>query len=54
CEPCIHGKQRRHDIPRSATPHHRRIIAYIHTDVKGPLPTQSPEGYRYWILFLDD
>ena len=55
CEPCLSGKQHRHDIPRgpsSRTP--RRLLSLVHTDVKGPLPVQSIEGYRYWVTFIDD
>lgn len=54
CEPCLHGKQHRHNILRTSTPRSRCILAYIHTDLKGPFPTQSSEDYRYWILFVDD
>lgn len=53
CEPCIAGKQRRHNIPQTAT---RRTtpLALVHTDLKGPMPVQTPEGYRYWMTFVDD
>ena len=26
----------------------------IHTDLCGPLSTSTPEGWRYWIVFIDD
>src|SRR5215469_3409741 len=26
----------------------------IHADLHGPMPTQSPEGFRYWCVFVDD
>lgn len=44
CEPCIGGKQHRHAVPRSAS---RQIdlLALIHTDLKGPLPKATQEGY---------
>jgi transposase InsO family protein len=53
CEPCILGKQHRHNIPKTAT---RRtlLLELVHTDLKGPLPVQTPEGYRYWQPFIDD
>jgi hypothetical protein len=53
CEPCIFGKQHRHDIPKTAT-RKKAILDLIHTDLKGPLPVQTTEGFRYWELFIDD
>jgi len=53
CEPCILGKQRRHNIPKTAT-RRTSLLALVHTDLKGPLPVQSPERYRYWQPFVDD
>ena len=26
----------------------------IHSDLHGPLPVATPEGYHYWITFIDD
>ncbi|KAF9269261.1 hypothetical protein L218DRAFT_851395 [Marasmius fiardii PR-910] len=54
CEPCLHGKQYCHNIPCFPTPRNQHILAYIHTDLKGPFPIQSCEGYCYWIIFVDD
>ncbi|KAF9257827.1 hypothetical protein L218DRAFT_816865, partial [Marasmius fiardii PR-910] len=54
CELCLHGKQHRHNIPCFSTPCNQCILAYIHTDLKGPFPIQSHEGYCYWIIFVDD
>jgi hypothetical protein len=51
CEPCKAGNQRR-IVNKTATPV-TEPLQLIHTDVKGPLPTQTPEGYRYWIVFVD-
>jgi len=53
CEPCIAGKQHRHNIPRTAT-RRNKPLALIHTDLKGPMPVATPEGFRYWITFIDD
>src|SRR6266487_2437815 len=53
CEPCILGKQRRHNIPQTAT-RRTSLLGLVHTDLKGPLPVQTPEGYRYWQPFIDD
>src|SRR5882672_5138557 len=26
----------------------------VHSDINGPLPVCSPEGYQYWVSFIDD
>ena len=53
CEPCLAGKMVSNPFPSSS-----RIssspLELIHSDLHGPLPVQSPEGYRYWITFIDD
>ena len=54
CEPCIQGKQRRHNIPRGPVTHRTRALALVHSDVHGPLPVRSRHHYRYWITFIDD
>lgn len=46
CEPCILGKQHRHNIPKTAS-RHTSLLGLVHTDLKGSLPVPSPDGYRY-------
>src|SRR5262249_13045358 len=53
CESCIFGKQCCHNIPKTAS-RKSRLLALVHTDLKGPLPVQTPEGYQYWQPFVDD
>jgi hypothetical protein len=53
CETCILGKQRRHNIPKTASCK-SSLLALIHTDLKGPLPVQTPVGHQYWQVFIDD
>jgi hypothetical protein len=53
CEPCIAGKQHRHNIPKTAT-RRNKPLALVHTDLKGPMPVATPEGFRYWMTFIDD
>ena len=53
CEPCIMGKQHRHNIPKTAT-RHNTLLSLIHNDLKGPLPVASLEGHKYWEPFVDD
>ena len=52
CEPCLAGHQRR-IVNRSAT-HQDTPLAVVHADLHSPLPTQSPEGFRYWCIFVDE
>ena len=52
CEPCLSGK---YDIPHGpSTRQPRRLLSLVHSDVKGPLPVRSIEGFRYWVTFIDD
>ena len=53
CEPCLDGKQARH-INKVATTHYTEPLALIHSDLHGPLKVQTPEGFRYWVTFIDD
>ena len=52
CEPCLAGNQRR-VVNKSAT-RQDTPLQLIHADLHGPMPTQSPEGYRYFVIFVDD
>lgn len=54
CEPCIAGKQCRSDVSRVATHRASGLLQLIHSDVHGPLPVQTRNGYKYWITFIDD
>lgn len=52
CEPCIHGKQHRHSVPRHAPTVYTRPLELIVSDVKGPMPTTSRQGNRYWVTWI--
>lgn len=54
CDACILGKQHRSLFPQQAENRHSLPLDLIFSDVHGPLPTQTVQGYRYWITFLDD
>ena len=54
CEPCILGKQHRHNIPKAASSRKSRVLQLVHTDLKGPLPVQTSGGHKYWQIFVDD
>ena len=52
CIDCIKGKyvkKIKKDVKRSA-----RILEIIHTDICGPLPVKSVDGYDSFITFTDD
>jgi hypothetical protein len=55
CEACILGKMTRRPFSKqSGEPLKTRPLELIHTDVVGPMPTQSRKGYRYFVMFTDD
>lgn len=54
CEPCIAGKQTRSDVSKIATHRASGLLQLVHSDVHGPLPVQTRNGYKYWITFIDD
>ncbi|KAJ2911310.1 hypothetical protein MD484_g9104, partial [Candolleomyces efflorescens] len=53
CEPCLAGKMHSSFFPstghRAAAP-----LNLIHSDLSGPMSVSTPEGYRYWVTFIDD
>src|ERR1700754_1380097 len=52
CEPCIAGKQTRivnKTATRTTVP-----LAIVHCDLHGPMPVRSPEGHRFFMVFVDD
>jgi len=53
CEPCLAGKQHRL-VNRNPASRETVPLALIHSDLHGPLPVSTPEGKRYWIIFIDD
>src|ERR1700712_389114 len=52
CEPCIMGKMHRGPIPKVAS-RATRPLALIHSDLY-EMPVHTPEGFRYWVSFIDD
>ena len=53
CHSCLQGKfcklPFQSNVQRSVIPFH-----IIHTDLWGPSPTVSVDGFRYYVLFVDD
>ena len=54
CEPCIAGKQHRRRVPKTAQHRASHPLEVVHSDLHGPIPVHSREGYKYWITFIDD
>ena len=54
CEGCIVGKMFRRPILTSEDKAKTRLLELIHSDVIGPMQTQTMQGYRYIIMFTDD
>jgi len=53
CEPCLAGKMVSNPFP-SSSHISSSPLELIYSDLHGPLPVQSSEGYCYWITFIDD
>jgi hypothetical protein len=53
CESCLAGKFTRLPFPKSST---KSVIPFevIHSDVWGPSPHTSIEGFRYYLTFIDE
>ncbi|KAG8478423.1 hypothetical protein CXB51_028191 [Gossypium anomalum] len=54
CEVCQMGKQARLLFPANTTWRASSKLELVHTDVCGPMRTESLSGNRYFILFIDD
>lgn len=54
CESCILAKHPRQPFHASETERASAFLDLIHSDVCGPIPTVTPHGKRYFIIFLDD
>jgi len=54
CEGCVMGKMFRKPFQPSEDMAKTRLVELIHSDVIGPMQTQTMRGYRYIIMFTDD
>src|SRR5260221_2308139 len=53
CEPCLAGKMHSNPFPSSSS-RATQPLELVHSDLHGPLPVATREGYRYWMTFIDD
>ena len=54
CSGCVLGKARRTLIPKQSQSRSTQLLQLVHSDVNGPLETQSLRGSRYFVTFIDD
>jgi hypothetical protein len=53
CESCILGKHKRTSFPQSST-QAKQHLELVHTDLCGPMQTESIGGSFYFLTFIDD
>ena len=53
CEPCLAGKMHSNPFPSSPS-RAKEPLELVHSDLHGPVSVATPEGYQYWVTFLDD
>jgi hypothetical protein len=53
-EPCLESKQTWYTISKVTLMHAEHVLSHMFTNVCGPLPTASHQGFRYFVTFIDD
>jgi hypothetical protein len=54
CEPCIKGKHARAEIQKTTETRADTVLGRVFSDVCGPMPTKSHEGYQYFVTWVND
>jgi len=54
CEVCIQEKETRNAFPRSEGGRTKELLEIVHSDVCGPMRTESHSGAKYFVTFIDD
>ncbi len=54
CEGCVEGKMHCMPFKPVGEIHSTRKLQLVHSDVCGPMPTESIGGCRYYVTFIDD
>ena len=54
CESCVEGKMQRKPIKPVGEIRSKRKLQCVHSDVCGPMPTESIGGRKYFVTFIDD
>ena len=54
CEGCVEGKMQRKPFKPVGEIRSSRKLQLVHSDVCGPMPTESIGGRKYFVTFIDD
>ena len=54
CTGCVLGKSHRTAIPKVSQSRATKPLQLVHSDVSGPVETESMGGSRYFVSFIDD
>ena len=54
CESCVEGKLHKTSFPSGGRTRAEVPLGLVHSDVCGPMSTQSLSGARYFLIFADD
>lgn len=54
CEGCVEGKMHRRPFKPVGEIRSRRVLQCVHSDVCGPMSTESIGGRKYFVTFIDD
>ncbi|KIK75728.1 hypothetical protein PAXRUDRAFT_171916 [Paxillus rubicundulus Ve08.2h10] len=54
CEACVLGKMKKLLFELLEEPHTTQSLQIVHMDVRDLITPQSQEGYKYWIIIIDD
>jgi hypothetical protein len=54
CEICLQAKMTRLPFPKKSLNKSEKPLDLIHSDICGPMQTESPSGKRYFLTFIDD
>ena len=54
CISCIKGKMARQSFPKVSSHQAKQSLDLVHTDVCGPMSTETPGHKRYFLTFIDD
>ena len=54
CVSCLKGKMARKSFPKASTSRTQHPLDLIHSDVCGPMNTETPGKKKYFLTFIDD
>jgi len=54
CKACTLGKMKKTPFELQDRPRTTRPLEMVHTNVGGPISPQSREGYKFWLVIVDD